>query len=742
MKALKEAALEYARAGLPVLPIKPKSKAPKSSHGVYDATNNLEAVEELWNANPDCGIGIRMGEHSGVVVFEVDPKNGGLETLEKLEAEHGPMPETLTATSGGGGKHYYFCYPGYDLLTTIGKLPGIDVICGNGSYVVAAPSIHPSGNRYQWDGEFDLNRVAEIPDHLKIMFRPKDNVLPIKKNDDKSVDVKPGQKGFLSKETRDFMQNGAAPGTWNNRLFKAARDYHQNNYTEEEFTEAAEKIEGYLDYPSQRSIRSAFSKDPKHPPRLPEPIDEGENDEAGTKKKMKKEVPPAVLIAKNFLLENGYQTDSELFLHYWKGEFYRWDISSGHSYQRIPYDELEGEVIRYLEAGRETWVKTGRSLATDVISVIRGKCIIPESQPMPGWLNGNPLTDKYVLLKNGILSIDSVVKGAPLLQEHSSEFFSLASLPYDYQLGAKCPRWIQFLNDMVPDKEVQDFLQEWMGYNLVYDVEQQKFVILHGKGANGKSVICLVLRLLLGDQNVSAVGLEAFSPTRTFPLASTFGKLANIIEEMGSIESANEGILKQFVSGGFMTIERKGRDPFTMVPSARVTMATNVLPKFKDTSDGLWRRLISVPMPVQILDESKQDKRLASEKWWKESGELPGIFLWALEGLKRLRSRGRFIIPAVCLQSREEYKREQNPTRDYILDHYEYNAKAPKRSVNMIYSAYRDEMLANGNFALSKTNFGKELKEVFKELQKTENAAVQSDRTRSREWIGLGDKKG
>jgi hypothetical protein len=67
-----------------------------------------------------------------------------------LIATHGPLPETPVVLTGGGGKHYYFRHPGGYIKSVAAALgPGLD-IKGEGGFVVAPPSLHASGRRYEW----------------------------------------------------------------------------------------------------------------------------------------------------------------------------------------------------------------------------------------------------------------------------------------------------------------------------------------------------------------------------------------------------------------------------------------------------------------------------------------------------------------------------------------------------------------------------------------------------------------
>lgn len=165
----RDAARCYARLGLPVFPVHwvedgrcscgtaccsnpgkhPFGKVVPRGH--LDATTDLAEIEECWSALPLANIGIRTGEVSGLVVLDVDPRNGGDASLERLQGGIGKLPPTLTVKTGGGGYHLYFRYPlsGGKIAAKLDGYPGIDVKA-DGGYVLAPPSSHISGRRYEW----------------------------------------------------------------------------------------------------------------------------------------------------------------------------------------------------------------------------------------------------------------------------------------------------------------------------------------------------------------------------------------------------------------------------------------------------------------------------------------------------------------------------------------------------------------------------------------------------------------
>jgi hypothetical protein len=86
---------------------------------------------------------------SAIVVVDIDLQHGGPASVAVAEAVHGPLPATVEAATGGGGRHLYYAHPGTTVANRVAVRPGIDVR-GDGGCVVAPPSVHPSGRRYAW----------------------------------------------------------------------------------------------------------------------------------------------------------------------------------------------------------------------------------------------------------------------------------------------------------------------------------------------------------------------------------------------------------------------------------------------------------------------------------------------------------------------------------------------------------------------------------------------------------------
>jgi len=146
-----EAALTYASWGWHVLPLIPNDKRPASAHGVHDASIDPEQIKAWWAQNPSFNIGIAAGEKSGIVVFDIDPRNGGSESWDDFTAEHGAVPDGICQLTAGGGQHYIA--QSREGLKSCELRPGVDFLA-NGRYFVVTPSI-VNDKEYTWEASGD-----------------------------------------------------------------------------------------------------------------------------------------------------------------------------------------------------------------------------------------------------------------------------------------------------------------------------------------------------------------------------------------------------------------------------------------------------------------------------------------------------------------------------------------------------------------------------------------------------------
>lgn len=143
-----------------------EGKHPRIKDWQINAALDRKSIMKWFNHWPASNIGLPTGSTSGFFVLDVDVDKGGLESLEELQEKNGPLPDTVQQITGSGGSHYLFKYQD-GVGNKVDFLPGLD-IRGEGGFIVAAPSIHISGNRYEWElSSHPLEMdVAEAPHWL------------------------------------------------------------------------------------------------------------------------------------------------------------------------------------------------------------------------------------------------------------------------------------------------------------------------------------------------------------------------------------------------------------------------------------------------------------------------------------------------------------------------------------------------------------------------------------------------
>ena len=270
---------------------------------------------------------------------------------------------------------------------------------------------------------------------------------------------------------------------------------------------------------------------------------------------------------------------------------------------------------------------------------------------------------RYIAFNNGIY--DRVKK---TLLSFTPEIVITNKIPWNYNPEAYDELTDKTLNKIAcQDEHIRTVLEECIGACMYRSalLAGGKAFILTGEGANGKSTYLDMLCNLLGVENTAALDLKEISDR--FSTAMIFGKLANIGDDISDdfLQGVQVSMFKKVVTGNRIKAERKGQDPFEFNPYCKLLFSANDIPRMKDRSDAVMRRLVIIPFNARF---SKDDKDYDADIGYKlaEQSSMEYLINVGLAGLERVRMNKDFTTSEKIAKQLEEYDLENNPILGFI----------------------------------------------------------------------------
>lgn len=328
--------------------------------------------------------------------------------------------------------------------------------------------------------------------------------------------------------------------------------------------------------------------------------------------------------------------------------------------------------------------------------------------------------DKVLInLQNGTFEISP--EGTHLRPFDRSDFITY-QLPFRYDPKAEAPLFEAYLNKVLPDKERQSVLSEYLGFVFIKHgsnaLKEEKALILYGTGANGKSVFFEIVNALLGEENVSSYSLQSLTNDNGYFRAKIANKLVNYASEInGTLEAS---IFKQLVSGEPVEARLPYGQPFTLKQYAKLIFNCNELPKDVEHTNAYFRRFLIIPFDVTVRPE-EQDKNLHTKII---ENELSGVFNWVLEGLNRLLEQKRFSVCEAAQKAVENYKMESDSVQMYLSE-YNYSISVIKEiPLQEMYKEYKYFCEDNGFKNCSNKTFSDRLRNLNYDIVRKTNGRV------------------
>lgn len=687
-----QAALDYAQRGWRVLPVHAAAKNPDTgevlctcgsstcsspgkhpvpTNGVYAGTTDPNIIRQWWADMPLANVAIVCGKESGIVVLDIDPRNGGIESLKRLDR----APQSLYAKTGGGGLHVFFKYrDGIRYPKTIGA--GLD-IRSDDTYVVASPSSHVSGGSYQWGNPGDS--LAEI-DWLY------EQIKKTTKGNGHSAPTEDAQKSdkIESDYAKHVLELAVAAvqvsdkGTRNETLNREAYSLGglvgagllESDEVRERLQRAAQAAglePGEIASTLGRSLQDGISK-----PRAVETLESTQQ----------------MYLARKLCEGYGdltvYDLDTE---RYWS-----YQENGGLWVECVDY-MAEQTLMRM--HGMPAVGPKGPTRLNVTHALI--KAVNELVKRMIGKERFFDRAGVGVPFKNGVVDVDGRIAN------HSPHNRFTRGFDFEYRPDARCPMWLRTIERLLPNPEDRETLQEMFGATMFRLTSRyQKGFILYGTGANGKSLVCNILQGLMPEDTVVSVAPHSFK--KAFHLGQLRHAWLNVVTEIYRTELRETETLKAVISGDAITAEAKYRPVFRFIPRVSCVFAANTLPVVTDQTEGLWRKLIVLPfeayIPTEEQDDTLGDRLLRLER--------EGICAWAVAGAMRVLSRNQIKEPSSSVALKAQWRMESDQVQVFLAS----CVMEGWTSAIDLYSQYRGWAIQHGHSPLSSTRFGRRLKSL------------------------------
>ena len=586
---LHEAALAYAGRGWRVFPLRPNSKEPATAHGFKDATADAGQVDRWWAKQPDYNVGIATG--AGLLVVDVDDKPGnavqGSDSLREWEIEHGDMSETVTAITGSGGVHYYLDVGDESVPCSTSAELSIDIRC-DGGYVVAPPSVHPNGNRYEWDVSPDDMEPARATATDKALVQW-------------AHDHRAGASTGRSKIPQGKLKEGEGRNRWLYEQGCAARAKGSDDEMVELWLTQlnAHKCSPPLgDAELYKIIGSVCTK----PIGLSDEAKEARaakaaKDEGKQPKFRHNEVAHRLISERGACLLDGVTP-------------------------AIRVDEGRYEL---------GWDAFNRAMIE-----MHDECTMHNRRETQAYIQATAPTrsqsSPYLLaFSNGVLDVRTME-----LRGWSEDDLIPNVIPHRWNPDA----YDEALDGMLEriacgDAATMMNLQEFIGICMLRSNSLMPYYpVLIGTGSNGKSTYIKLLKDVLGRENISALQPKEISAH--FMGEHIVGKIANLGDDIADayLDGADCGAIKRISTGENIFTDVKGTKGFYFEPYCTMVFSCNAFPRCKDTTDGFMRRLFPIEFNAKFTPDDADFDPMIREKL-KREGAMEYACKIGVQGLAR-----------------------------------------------------------------------------------------------------------
>lgn len=309
-----------------------------------------------------------------------------------------------------------------------------------------------------------------------------------------------------------------------------------------------------------------------------------------------------------------------------------------------------------------------------------------------------------IAFRNGIYDIKN-----DALQPFSPDVVITNRIPWDYNPNAYSELADHTLDRIAcGDEQVRDILEECIGscFYRSNTLGGGKAFILTGEGSNGKSTFIAMMQHLLNEDNIAALDLKELD--QKFQNTALFGKLANLGDDISDEFIVNASIFKKFVTGERVQVQNKGEKPFEFNNYAKFLFSANNIPRIKDKTGAVLRRLLIVPFNANF---TKDDPDYDSDIKYKlqEQEVMEYMIVLGINALKRVLEKKGFTESAKVQEQLKEYEETNNPIIGFFEECEMEDFQIENELSDKVYKRYREYCLANNFNPMSKNEFSKQV---------------------------------
>lgn len=318
--------------------------------------------------------------------------------------------------------------------------------------------------------------------------------------------------------------------------------------------------------------------------------------------------------------------------------------------------------------------------------------------------NLRTLDANLIAFKNGVYNIKD---GS--FTDFSPDYIITNKINWNYNPSAKSELAETTLKKFAcNDEKIEKLLKEVIGYCFYRYNELGKAFILTGDKSNGKSTFLDMISYLLGQENISSLDLAELG--ERFKTAELFGKLANIGDDIKGDFIPDLAIFKKLVTGDRVNAERKGQDPFEFNNYSKMLFSANKIPRVKDETGAVLRRLIIVPFNAKFDKNSKDYDPYIKYKL-RSDEVMEYLIMEGLKGLKNVLKNKGFTISEKVETELQEFDEMNNPILMFIRDNDENDIK--NHTTNEVYLNYTEYCRESGLNPLGKIEFSRQMCKNF-----------------------------